>query len=349
MKPGALSLKLLLLCLCFGCLPSPVAAQPTQAQTDVVDLDTVAPTDTREPDLRISAPLLISYCVLIMAGSLGGGLLLSRIRLSHTQMQTVISFVGGLMLGIGFLHLMPHAIHEIGRPQTAANWVMVGILLMFILLRLFHFHNHEPAVTEKCDHDHDHDHSGPDGVQQHKHSEGTGIEHSPALCHDHGHAHGISWAGIAFGLCLHTIIDGLALAASTRLPVDSAVFYLAGGGTFLAILLHKPLDAFSITSLMMLEGWSIRQIRIVNIVFSLMCPLGALFFVLGVQQFAHYQREILGTALAFSAGVFICISLSDLLPEMEFHSHNRVRLTVSLTAGIAIAWGLTFLEAAHLH
>lgn len=323
------------------CLSTPVCAQAGSESAGSMKSGDVRNADSQ---LRVSGPLLLTYCGLIMAGSLGGGLLLSRVKLSHTQMQTVISFVGGLMLGIGFLHLLPHAIHEMASPQSATNWVMVGILLMFIMLRLFHFHNHEPGATEQCDHDHDHD-TG----HGHKYSHGTGIEHSPAMCHDHGHAHGITWAGIAFGLCLHTIIDGLALAASARLPVSSTTFYLAGSGTFLAILLHKPLDAVSITSLMMLEGWSKRQIRLVNVVFSLMCPIGALFFVLGIQQFAHYQREILGTSLAFSAGVFICISLSDLLPEMEFHSHNRVRLTVALTAGIAIAWGLTFLEPAHLH
>ena len=332
----------LLQLLAFSSLADPVSAQP-QAAGEPQATETI---DQRgeTSELHVSGPLLVTYCLLIMSGSLAGGLLLSRIRLSHTQMQTVISSVGGLMLGIGFLHLLPHAVHEMGSPQGATNWVMVGILLMFIMLRLFHFHNHEPGTTDQCDHDHDHD-----SDHGHTHSHGTGIEHSAAMCHDHGHAHGISWAGIAFGLCLHTVIDGLALAASARLPVNSTAFYLAGSGTFLAILLHKPLDAVSITSPMMLEGWSKRQIYFVNIVFSLMCPLGAFFFVLGLQQFAHYQREILGTSLAFSAGVFICISLSDLLPEMEFHSHNRVRLTMALTVGIAIAWGLTFLEPAHLH
>ncbi len=48
-------------------------------------------------------------------------------------------------------------------------------------------------------------------------------------------------------------------------------------------------------------------------------------------------------------GVFLCISLSDLLPEMEFHSHNRIRLSVALILGIATAWGIGFLEPKHAH
>ncbi len=38
-------------------------------------------------------------------------------------------------------------------------------------------------------------------------------------------------------------------------------------------------------------------------------------------------NSVAGWGLAFSAGVFLCIALSDLLPEMEFHSHHRVPLS----------------------
>lgn len=53
--------------------------------------------------------------------------------------------------------------------------------------------------------------------------------------------------------------------------------------------------------------------------------------------------------LGFSAGVFFCIALSDLLPEMEFHSHNRIRLTIALILGIATAVGIGYLEPKHAH
>ena len=79
----------------------------------------------------------------------------------------------------------------------------------------------------------------------------------------------------------------------------------------------------------------------------MMCPLGAALFLLGVSQFSGYQRELAGTALAIAAGVFICIALSDLLPEMEFHSHNKVQLTTALGLGIVIAWAMTILHPAH--
>jgi zinc and cadmium transporter len=57
---------------------------------------------------------------------------------------------------------------------------------------------------------------------------------------------------------------------------------------------------------------------------------------------------VLPAALAFSAGAFICIALADLLPEVQFHSHDRFKLTASFTVGLLIALALGVLEP-HYH
>jgi len=54
-------------------------------------------------------------------------------------------------------------------------------------------------------------------------------------------------------------------------------------------------------------------------------------------------------ALAFSAGAFICIALSDLLPEVQFHSHDRVALTLAFLLGIGLAYGMGSVEPAGIH
>ena len=41
-------------------------------------------------------------------------------------------------------------------------------------------------------------------------------------------------------------------------------------------------------------------------------------------------------ALAFSGGTFLCIALSDLLPELQFHAHDRTKLSVALLAGFLL-------------
>ena len=79
-------------------------------------------------------------------------------------------------------------------------------------------------------------------------------------------------------------------------------------------------------------------------IFSVLCPLGALAFFVGVDSFTFNKDVVVGVVMAFSAGVFVCISLSDLLPEIQFHSHDRAKLTVALLSGIALSYAIGLLE-----
>jgi zinc and cadmium transporter len=292
---------------------------------------------------------LVVYCLLIVAASLFGGWLPTLVSLTHKRMQVTMSAVGGLMLGIALFHMLPHALHELGPAHVdfVTACVMVGLLTMFFLLRAFHFHHHDTGDLghSACgghEHDHDHDHDGGlpilPAAQQHTHAESQ--------------PHELSWLGVFLGLGLHTLIDGIALAASVQSDMAAAPagsWSLYGAGTFLAILVHKPLDAVSITSLMTAQRWTTQAKLAVSFAFALMCPLGAAIFMAGLGRFSGSEQMVLGGALAFSAGVFLCISLSDLLPEMEFHSHHRLLLSGALLAGIVVAWLLHLLEPAHVH
>jgi len=208
---------------------------------------------------------------------------------------------------------------------------MIGLIVMLLLLRMFHFHQHDFSGAE---HKHEHGH------------ESEGEHHH----HDEPSSHRLSWVGIALGLGLHTIIDGVALGAVIQgEAIDAQVSGLLGVGVFLAILLHKPLDAMSITTVMNAGGWSSSSRTITNITFALMCPLGALLFYFGV-DFLHDSREYtIGAALAFSAGAFICIALSDLLPEVQFHSHDRTKLTLVFLLGIGLAYAIGSIEPEGAH
>ena len=155
--------------------------------------------------------------------------------------------------------------------------------------------------------------------------------------------------GIGFGLTVHTLIDGMALAASVQSEMSfDGRNWVAGVATFMAIALHKPLDAMSITTLMASSGWSRRSRMAANMAFAAMCPIGVLLFF-AAEHVLTANGTFLGAALAISAGVFLCISLSDLLPEIQFHHHDRLQLSLALLAGVLIAWGLLFIEPKHAH
>ncbi len=287
--------------------------------------------------------LILLYSVAVVAGSLFGGWLPSLFRLTHVRMHMVLSFVGGMMLGIGLLHMLPHSYAELDSLDTALVWMLVGLLGMFFLIRLFHFHEHGPAAPEEGASDDDcgaHDHVGH---SHHAAGEVSGAFDSLPLS-------SLSWIGVACGLSLHAFLDGIALSAGvisdTTHRGDTS---WAGLGVFLAIFLHKPLDALSITTLMQARHWSRRAQQVVNAGFAMMCPLGAWAFAVWVSHAGTAQHEIVGIALAISAGVFLCISLSDLLPEVQFHRHDGLKLSAALILGVLCAYGIHFFEPPHVH
>jgi zinc and cadmium transporter len=275
---------------------------------------------------------ILLYCALIIAASLAGGFLPNLLRLTHTQMQVLMSFVGGLMLGVALLYLLPHAINELGSVDTATIALLTGLLAMFFLIRIFHVHQHASPEETSTSEDHTHD----------------PLVSSAEDCHLHQHR--FSWIGLALGLGLHTILDGVALAASVVAAshVENAGLLL-GMGTFVAILLHKPLDALSITTVMRAGGWSARATLLVNLGFALTCPLGALAFYLGTGTEQGTEQVAVGLALGAAAGVFLCIALADILPELRFHSHDRLKLSLALLLGVLLAYAVSQLEPSHSH
>lgn len=274
---------------------------------------------------QATALLLAVYCGLILLASLAGGWIPLWVRLTHTRLQVATSFVAGLMLGVGLLHLLPHAWLQLRSMDRTAGWLLGGFLVMFFIQRFFHFHHHDvpdAGVPEQHGHEachHDHDRLGQ-----------TLAEHSASQ---------LSWAGAALGLTLHTLIDGIALAASVQAEArHGGSGWLIGLGTFLVIILHKPFDALAIGTLMAAGGSSRISRHLVNGLFALAIPLGVLLFHFGVSQFSlDAARQCIGAALAFAAGTFLCISTSDLLPELQFHAHDRLKLSFALLAGLALS------------
>ena len=169
--------------------------------------------------------LLAFYCVMITFASLLGGWIPNMVKLDHRHTQMVLSLVSGVMLGVAFLHLFPHSIVLLDNERTAMVAGLAGLLFMFYMVRMFHFHYHDSSDSQHdCEHD------------QHQH-EIKRID--------------VSWIGLAIGFAIHSMIDGIALGAAVGAQADAeSGSWIAGFAVFLAILLHKPLDALTITSLM---------------------------------------------------------------------------------------------------
>ena len=289
--------------------------------------------------------LLAVYCIFIVCASVMGGWLPTVLRMTHLRTQLMMSFVAGLMLGIAMLHMLPHAAELLQSYHRAGAAGLAGILSMFLLLRAFHTHQHgdiacpvEPE-SETAERSADPSIRGRADADEHKHNHKREHDHAHTHSCDHENetGRGFGWLGMLFGLWLHTMMDGVALAASVFADWHPDTFLgLAGLGTFLAVALHKPLDAFAITSVMQNNGWPIGQRNFVNLLFSIACPIGAFVFYFGAKQLSAGDT-VLAWGLAISAGFFICIALADLLPEVSFHQHDRGKLTAALLLGVLLA------------
>lgn len=269
--------------------------------------------------------LLGAYGLGIFAMSLIGGALPSLIEITHRRMQVIMAAVAGLIIGVALFHLLPHSVKAIpgeGAVEVAVAWMVLGLVMTLVMLYMFDFHEH-------------------DFSEEHGHQHDEGGRHAPRI-------RSYSWIGIALGLGVHSATEGIALSSTLRL-VGQSEATLAGIGVFLAIALHKPLDALSIVSTMKLAGAHIWARRIANLSFALLCPLAAFGSYWFAGQLGGAETLIIGCALAFAAGTFLCISLSDLLPEAHFHTHDRLLLTASFLVGVAIAYGLHWVEPSSLH
>jgi zinc and cadmium transporter len=259
---------------------------------------------------------LVLYSLLALLAALMGGILPTLLRLTHTRLQMAVSFVGGLMLGLSLLGMLPHALHQLKGIHQAASWLLGGFLVMFLLQRFLPFHHHDVAEgspAEPCGHLH------------------SLAERS---------ARSLSWMGVALGLSLHSIFDGVAMAAAVTAGYHAHDEAL-GLGTALAVILHKPFGALAITTLMVASHAKRGTMHWVNLGFALVTPVGAMLFFLGAQQIAGANSPWVGLALAFCAGTFLCIASTDLLPELQFHTHDRLKLSLALLAGLGVAIAVT--------
>lgn len=280
--------------------------------------------------------LLALYCTAIVLASLAGGALPLFTKLNHRRLQLILSAVSGFMLGVALLHLIPHASDSIG-PKAACVCVLIGLLAMFLIERFFAFHHHEPPApapgSEAASSDHGHDHKPASA------SGGRG----GGCGHDHEHDHSpLSWTGAAVGMTLHSLLGGVALGSA--IAAEGGATKLAGLSVFVVILLHKPLDALTVMALVRNSKLADKTGHIINALFALAVPLGAALTVVGLDQMMSDETKWVGYALAFSAGTFLCISLSDLLPELHFHDHDRVPLTACLLLGIGLAFAVETIE-----
>jgi zinc and cadmium transporter len=268
---------------------------------------------------------LAAYSVAILVVSLFGGSVPFLRRVTHSRLQLYLSLSAGVMLGACFFHVMPDAMELAG--AGFGWWMALGAVGLFCIERFIAPHSHETSSKLQQEHDHE-----------------------PGCAHDHEHRAAPAVAGwmAVVGLTIHTFMNGVGLAGAVQFDAERGLpgpWELPGLALFLAIALHKPADALAISTVLSRKGVGRGKVALVQLGFAAMVPVGAAAFLVTSGAIAtDLQNQLTGAALAFSAGTFLFIALSDLLPEVQFHRHDRVALSVALVLGVVLMGGIGLLE-----
>jgi len=142
---------------------------------------------------------------------------------------------------------------------------------------------------------------------------------------------------IIIGDTTHNFVDGIVIAATFLVDIQLGIV------TALAVAAHEIPQEIADFGLMLHKGLSRMRIILVNVLSASAAFLGALI----TYAFGNFLHAYLPIALAATAGFFIYIAASDLIPEIHYEKRRGVALakTVLLFLGVLVIWlSLAFLE-----
>jgi ZIP family zinc transporter/zinc and cadmium transporter len=151
--------------------------------------------------------------------------------------------------------------------------------------------------------------------------------------HEHAmDAPSASWTALA-GLSVHAFFDGLSIASGLAVSRSLGVL------VFVAILLHKLPEGFTVASIAMASGQGRKGALRASLVLASATLLGALSLV---------EPSWVTIALPLSTGVTLYVAASDLIPEVN--ALRSFRMAASVFTGVALSLlGARLLELAGLH
>jgi zinc and cadmium transporter len=266
----------------------------------------------------------MGYALIVAVLSLIGAAIPLRVRFGHAQLQVYLSLAAGALLGAALFHLLPEASEHIhgafGLPAV------VGIGVVFLLQRYLAPHSHEPLG-----HSHHESEPGAEATGANPRASARGSEEHP-----HVHARPFVTGVVAIlALSIHSFFDGVAIGAATGAPAGPGA--PLAFAVFLSVLIHKPMDGLAVSVLLLNAGTRSRSLWSIQAFYAALVPVGTAVFLLTRGSVAE-PSIFVGYTLAFSAGTFLAIALTDLLPELHFHAHDRHKLSAALLTGLLVMW-----------
>ena len=233
----------------------------------------------------------------LLSVATAAGYLLLPERARTRSLTLLVSFATGVLLGVAFIHLLPHALDHESTTDSSAIMVTVllGIFVFFIL---------EKALIWRHAHHHGHDAS-------HEH---RGEQSAGAL--------------IVVGDTFHNFLDGILLTAAFVTDVHLGI------ATGFALIAHEIPQELGDFAILINAGMSRLRAFILNGVTSLAMVIGALVAWWGIQYVQAVLPYILAfTAASF---IYIAVADLIPSLHRGVRLKDTVAQLILITAGILL-------------
>jgi zinc and cadmium transporter len=247
---------------------------------------------------------LLLFGLLAAGANVLGGLVLIKSgahRLGERFLKYLVALGAGFMLAAIFIEILPESINlwtGTAQGQSAARSVVGAMTLLlagYLLIQLFE-HTLAPHF------------------------------HFGAETHPESFMRPSAAYTAVGGLWIHTFFDGVSIASAFL--VDFKVGLLV----FIAILLHKMPEGFTVASIMLASGRSANKALIATAAIGAATLAG----VIGIVLLNARISTAVQYALPFSAGVTLYVAASDLIPEVNHKEEGNPTVSIVVFVGVAL-------------
>src|SRR3989442_4394983 len=247
--------------------------------------------------------LLLFGTVAALANVVGGLLLIKSgaHRFGERFLKYLVALGAGFMLAAIFIEILPETVNiwtESNKGMNAARAISGSMTLLlggYLLIQLFE-HTIAPHF------------------------------HFGAETHPESFMRPSAAYTAVRGLWIHTFFDGVSIAAAFL------VSFKVGLLVFIAILLHKMPEGFTVASIMLASGRSTRKALVATAAIGAATLAG----VVGIALLKERVSSAVAYALPFSAGVTLYVAASDLIPEVNQKEERNPMVSIVVFAGVAL-------------
>jgi zinc transporter ZupT len=248
-------------------------------------------------------PELLLFGTIAAGANLVGGLVLIKAgphRFGERFLKYLVALGAGFMLAAIFIEILPETVslwtdNRSGNAAEAVVGAMTLLLAGYLVIQLF-----EHTIAP-------HFHFGAE-------------THPESLIRPSA-----AYTAVG-GLWIHTFFDGVSIAAAFL------VNFRAGLLVFIAILLHKMPEGFTVASIMLASGRSEKKALLATAAIGAATLAG----VVGVALLQAKIQSAVAYALPFSAGVTLYVAASDLIPEVNHNEERNPTVSIVVFVGVAL-------------